>query len=130
VGGEVADETEMRTEPRVGKHAPGIAANGKDLAALDEMMPVELEGIRLLSNASLVGARPESSLDFQRRSRESCFTGARRGERAMQLEVVKDYYGKLLKSSKDLKTSVVIPPLLQRHVPAPRFRGPRIQRRI
>ena len=57
VGGEVADETEMRTEPRVGKHAPGIAANGKDLAALDEMMPVELEGIRLLSNASLVGAR-------------------------------------------------------------------------
>src|SRR4029078_3572479 len=26
-------------------------------------------------------------------------------ERTMQLEVVKDYYGKLLKSSKDLKTS-------------------------
>ena len=45
MGRELADEIEMRGEARIGQHAPGIAADWEDLAAFDEMMPVELERV-------------------------------------------------------------------------------------
>ena len=57
MGGEIADEIEMRLEARVGKHAPGIAAYRKDLAALDEVMAVKLEGFRLIGDAAFIDDR-------------------------------------------------------------------------
>ena len=55
--GEIADEIEMPAEPGIGQHTPSVAAYRKHLAALDEMMAVELEGIGLLGNASLLDHR-------------------------------------------------------------------------
>ena len=55
--GEVADELEMRAEAGVGKHTPGIAADREHLAALDQMMAVELEGVLLFGDAPLVDHR-------------------------------------------------------------------------
>jgi hypothetical protein len=54
MGGEIADEIEMPAEPGIGQHAPGVAAHRKHLSALDEMMTIELKGVRLLGDASLV----------------------------------------------------------------------------
>ena len=54
MGGEIADEIEMRGKARIGQHAPGVAADGKDLAALDEMMPVERKRIGLFRDGALV----------------------------------------------------------------------------
>src|SRR3990170_8840258 len=54
---EVAEKIEMRREARVGQHAPGVAAHREDLAAFDEMMPVELERVGLLRHASLIDDR-------------------------------------------------------------------------
>jgi len=54
MGGEIADKFEMRAEPGIGQHAPSVPAHRKHLAALDEMMAVELEGVGLLGDASLV----------------------------------------------------------------------------
>jgi hypothetical protein len=51
---EIADEIEMRAEPRIREHAPGVAAYRKDLAALDEVMAVKLESVGLLGDGSLV----------------------------------------------------------------------------
>ena len=50
--GEVTDKGEMWLEPRLGEHAPGVAANRKHLASLDEMVTVEREGIRLLGHGA------------------------------------------------------------------------------
>src|SRR5687768_13489476 len=57
MGSEVADEIEVRGKTRVGQHAPGIAADGEDLALFDEMMPVELERVGLHRHASFVDNR-------------------------------------------------------------------------
>ena len=57
MGGEIADEIEMRLEARVGQHAPGVAAHRKDLAALDEVMAVKLEGFRLIGDAAFIDDR-------------------------------------------------------------------------
>ena len=57
MGGEVANKFEMPAEPGVGQHAPRVAAHRKHLAALDEMMPVEREGIGLFGDAALVDHR-------------------------------------------------------------------------
>jgi hypothetical protein len=51
---EIADKVEMRRKARIGEHAPRIAANRKDLAPLDQMMPVKLEGVGLLRQRALV----------------------------------------------------------------------------
>ena len=54
MGGEVADEIEMLAKPRIGEHAPRIAANRKDLALFDQVMSIKLEGVGLLRQAALV----------------------------------------------------------------------------
>ena len=54
VGREITDEVKVRQSARVDPHAPGIATHRKHLAALDEMMPVELEGIRLLRHSAFI----------------------------------------------------------------------------
>src|SRR5680860_764199 len=57
MGREVADEIEEGRKARVCQHAPGIAAYGKHLAAFDEVMPVELEGLLLLGHAAAINQR-------------------------------------------------------------------------
>ena len=57
MSGKIADEIEMRLEARVGQHAPGVAAYWKDLAPLDEVMAVELEGFRLIGEAAFIDDR-------------------------------------------------------------------------
>ena len=54
MGREIADEVEMRGKARVGQHTPGIATHWKHLPALDEMMPVKLERIRLLRHSAFI----------------------------------------------------------------------------
>src|SRR5262245_10792665 len=57
MGAEVPDEVEVRGEARVGKHAPGIAANREHLAGLDEMVPVKFEGIERTRHGALINHR-------------------------------------------------------------------------
>ena len=52
--GEISDEIKMRFEARVRQHAPGVTADRKHFAALDEMMAVELEAVGLLRHAPFV----------------------------------------------------------------------------
>jgi len=54
VGRENADEVTMGGKARVGQHTPGIATHRKYLPALDQMMPVEIEGIRLLCHSAFI----------------------------------------------------------------------------
>ena len=54
MGREITDEVKVRRKARVDPRAPGIATHRKPLAALDEMMPVELEGIRLLRHSAFI----------------------------------------------------------------------------
>ena len=63
MSGEIADEIEMRGKARLGQHAPGVAADREHLAALDQMMPVEFEGVGLLRHGSLVDHRLEGDGD-------------------------------------------------------------------
>src|SRR5690606_34857583 len=57
MGREVADEIEVWRKARVGQHAPAIAAHREHLAALDDVMRVELEGLVLLGNAATIDDR-------------------------------------------------------------------------
>src|SRR5262245_29943686 len=57
MGGEVADEIEMRGKARLGQHTPGVAADREHLAALDQMMSVERESVGLLRHGPLVDHR-------------------------------------------------------------------------
>jgi len=54
VRAEISDQIEMRCEPRIGEHAPGIAAHREDLARLDKMVTVELECVRLVGQTAFV----------------------------------------------------------------------------
>ena len=54
---EIADEIEMRGKARVGQHAPGVSAYREHFAALDPVMPVELERVALLWHGALVEDR-------------------------------------------------------------------------
>src|SRR5581483_6672732 len=55
--GEIPDELEMRSEARLGKHAPSVAADRKHLACLDQVVPVEHEGIGLAADRALIDHR-------------------------------------------------------------------------
>src|SRR5262245_57246058 len=57
VGREVADEVEMRGKARVGQHTPCIATNRKHPPTLDEMMAVQLKGIRPLRHSASIDDR-------------------------------------------------------------------------
>src|SRR5215510_14602193 len=57
MGGEAADEIEMRGKARLGQHAPGVAADRKHLASLDQMMSIEFESVGLLRYRPLVDHR-------------------------------------------------------------------------
>jgi hypothetical protein len=54
MGREIADEVEMRGKARVRQHAPGITTHREHLPALDEMVPVELERVRLLRHSTFI----------------------------------------------------------------------------
>ena len=51
---EVTDEVEKRRKACVRKHAPDIAAYGKDPAPFDDVMPVQNEGVCLLGDAAAI----------------------------------------------------------------------------
>src|SRR5262245_57780542 len=57
MGAEIADEIEMWGKARLRQHAPRVAADRKHLAALDQMMSVELESVGLLRHRPLVDHR-------------------------------------------------------------------------
>src|SRR5262245_23951740 len=57
MGAEIADEIEMWGKARLRQHAPRVAADRKHLAALDQMMSVELESVGLLRHGPLVDHR-------------------------------------------------------------------------
>ena len=60
---EVADEVKVRREARLGEHAPRVAAHGEDLARLDAVVPVELEGATANMNITLI-ALDEPTEDY------------------------------------------------------------------
>ena len=53
MGGEVADEIEMLAKPRIGEHAPSVAAY-RNTPPRSMLVAVKLEGIWLLGHAPLV----------------------------------------------------------------------------
>src|SRR5215813_13704540 len=57
MGQEITDEVKVRGKARISQHTPRIATHVEYFPTLDQMMPVELEGVWLLRHTALVDHR-------------------------------------------------------------------------